>query len=178
MECPKHWKLILEHLDYPYLMDWISSILRNLYVATDYLYLYGQSGTGKSTLGAALSLILPTVQIDEVLRADFNGNLEWPVLCLIENPDWMNQDQQEKIKKWTNDRIIEIKTPAGPTKLIPNALHFIQEAETWNSTPFPIESINLTDITCKPIENKIPVPFLMEQLTKEAGEFRIFALGY
>lgn len=194
----KHWDKILSHvgssLDAPlkvhpwaqqyhiatgadYLTLWIASAIRFPFEPLPFLAIVGRENAGKSVLHEALSLIVSStgiVRADEPLkdRDQFNGTMAPAVFCIIEETDLgQKQSTKNRVKDWTTSRVVSIRAMRTERFEQPNTWHFIQCANDVSHVPLWSSDTRVMLLQVDAIEDEIPKPALLEELTREAPYF-------
>lgn len=195
-----HWKLIMTHLGSElteavinnewcksvgistgadFLMLWIASMIRRPDQPTTYLSFVGSQDCGKSIFHEAISEILLTkgvVRADNALQsaANFNGELENAVLCVVEETDLSkNRTANNRIKDWVTSPFIMIRPLYAQGYMSLNCTHWVQCTNDPEATPvFPGDSrITMVKVPDLKPGTMIPKLELKARLRKEAPDF-------
>lgn len=162
-----------------YLKCWVSSCFQHPEEPLPYLYFYGPQNSGKSIFHEALELLVTrgVVRADHALAdTTFNGEIEGAVVCVIEETD-INAKKGKavynKIKDWTNSRMISIRRLYQTPYSIVNTTHWIQCSNEKDSVPlFPGDSrIVMIYVPELGADELIAKRDLIRALTKEAPDF-------
>lgn len=163
-----------------YLKCWIAALFQFPMEPLPYLFFYStEENTGKSSLHEALSWVISgngVTRADNALtsQANFNGELEGAVICVVEETDLRkNVSAHNRIKDWVTARTLPIhvkgRTPYG----VPNTTHWIQCANSHLYCPvFPGDTrITMTQVLPLDKETEIPKRQLEKLLKEEAPDF-------
>lgn len=168
-----------------YLMLWIASVFQFPNESLPYLFLYGEQGTGKTTLHEALSLLVTrgVVKADAALVSPngFNGELMSAVLCTVEETDLRTNKTAayNRIKEWVTGATINIHVKGTTPFSAPNTCHWIHTANGSENCPIFPGDTRITMIHVPPLDPKkyIAKRDLMDLLRKEAPDFLAAILG-
>lgn len=159
-----------------YLMCWIASLFQEPMEPLPYLFLYGDQGTGKSSLHEALAMLMTkgTIRADAALasQSNFNGELEQSVLCVIEETDLRkNKNAYNRIKDWVTSRSLLIHRKHAQPYTINNSTHWIQCSNDHLSCPIFPGDTRITVIHVNDLKDKMPRKEMEDLLRKEAPDF-------
>lgn len=163
-----------------YLIAWICNLFQKPDQPLPYLFLFGEQNCGKSILHEALSLLInPGVQRADVSltsTANFNGELEGKVLCIIEETELTKRSIANRIKDWVTSRDITIHVKGMTPYMTPNTTHWIQCANEQTACPIFPGDTRITVIHVKTLPNPVPKAELLARLKKEGSDFLAYAL--
>ena len=193
-----HWDLIyahlgqslddqLKHLDWArsanlctgadYLRAIFAAMIREPFVPTPYVFLWGNQDSGKSILWEAWSKIVTkgVVRADRALTSDFNGELAHAWMCAVEEKDFSkNRAAANRVKDFVTSLKLSIRQMRTDAYQIPNCTHwfqfanYVQEAPIFDKRDTRITVIHVPDI---PAGKEIPKPVLFDRLVDEAPAF-------
>lgn len=166
-----------------YLFNWIASLFNHPSQPLPYLFLHGPENCGKSTLHEALSLLITSPQKAQgVMNAAsamtsesaFNGELEYSILCFIEELDFgRNKNALNRLKEWVVSPSILIHAKGSQPYMMPNKTHWIHTANKHTSCPVFTGDTRITMFRIDALDplDLIPKGILYAQLEKEAPDF-------
>jgi hypothetical protein len=169
-----------------YLKLWVASLFQEPRQHLPYLFLYSkEQQTGKSTLHEALSLLITRngyARADTALisQSAFNAELEYAVLCVIQETDLRKGIQaRNRIKDWVNSPLIPIHRKGQTPYLAENTTHFVHTANDPAECPIFPGDDRITVGYVGPIdpEKLIPKKELFLKLKREAPAFMAIIMG-
>lgn len=163
-----------------YLKMWVASMFQKPLEPLPYLFLYGDQGTGKSTLPEALKLLM-TRGVQKADRAltnpqGFNGELQGAVMCTIEETD-LSQNKSlayNRIKDWSTSPEISIHFKGVTPYTARNSTHWIHTANEPEYCPVFVGDTRITMIKVDFLRDRtkyMPKTELFVLLQKEAPDF-------
>ncbi len=161
-----------------WLKCWMASLFQEPLEPLPYLFMYGPQDSGKSIFHEALALLMTrgVVRADYALtsKSNFNGELEYGVLCVIEETDLRkNADAYNKIKDWVTSRQLPLHRKSMQPIMIPNTTHWIQCANSHLNCPVFPGDTRITMMLVDSLDPKemIPKKLIIPMLEAEASDF-------
>lgn len=159
-----------------YLKCWIASILQFPKEPLPYLFLHGPSNSGKTSFHEALELLFTKgyMRADTAMtsKADFNGELENAIICVIEEIDLgKNKTANNKMKDWVTSKSMLVHPKGCTPFLISNHTHWIHCANDARFCPIFPGDTRITVCYVEELKEEIPKRILIENLQKEAQHF-------
>lgn len=167
------------HTGEDYLFAWVASMFQRPFTPLPYLFICSEAqNTGKSIFHEALSTLMTSegyAFAKNALKseADFNGELDGCVLCVVEELSLTQKSTAYgKIKDWVTSPMIAIHKKRETPYMRPNTLHFVHTANEHSACPaFPGDTrIVVLTVESAP-KTIIPKEELMAILKKEAPAF-------
>ena len=165
------------HTGADYLRVWCAALFQKPKQPLPYLFFYSQmQGTGKSTLGEALSRLMTkgVIKASTCLdsNSNFNGEMDGAVLCIVEETEL---DRSAKVygrlKDWVTSPDLGIHPKGGTPYTTINTTHWIHTANSHTACPVFAGDTRIVVVSVKKLKHEIPKEELLHKLMQEAPQF-------
>ena len=159
-----------------YLMLWVASMFQFPTEPLPYLFFYGPQGSGKSIFHEAISNILTGGVVNAGIalesQGQYNGELQYAILCYIEEKNLMEKKGvYNRVKELVTARKFLLHAKGKTPGQVTNTMHWVQCGNDRSYVPaFPGDTrIVITKVG--PLAHEIPKGELEAMLIKEAPDF-------